>query len=98
MGKKKEYKKARRRVREQRGFYFHLIIYVLVGAFLVGVNVKTSPDDLWVVYPLIGWGIGIAFHAVSAFSDGIWGKAWEERKIKEILERDKSTGTTQNES
>jgi hypothetical protein len=39
---------------------------------------------------LLGWVIGIAAHATSVFGiKGILGKEWEERKIKEIMEKDK---------
>ena len=38
-----------------------------------------------VLWPALGWGVGIAFHAISVF--GI-GKSWEERKIRELMEKD----------
>ena len=50
------------------GFYFHLAAYVLVNAVLVGVNLTTNPDRLWVQWPLLGWGLGLAAHAVVAFA------------------------------
>lgn len=36
----------------------------------------TAPDHLWFFWPMLGWGIGIIFHAVNVF--GI-GKSWEEK-------------------
>ena len=40
---------------------------------------------LWFV-----WGIGLAFHAFGAFGkDLILGKNWEERKIREYMDKDK---------
>ena len=42
-----------------------------------------------VLYPLAGWGIGIVIHALTTFPVGIFGKEWEERKIKEYMEKDK---------
>jgi hypothetical protein len=35
---------------------------------------------------MLGWGIGILSHALQVF--GI-GKNWEEKKIKELMEKDK---------
>lgn len=35
---------------------------------------------------MLGWGIGIAAHAVNTF--GI-GKDWEEKKIKELMEAER---------
>jgi hypothetical protein len=34
---------------------------------------------------MIGWGIGIIFHAFGVFG---YGKSWEERKIQEIMDRE----------
>jgi two-component system LytT family sensor kinase len=34
---------------------------------------------------MLGWGMGIIFHGFSVFG---YGKTWEERKIKELLEKE----------
>lgn len=44
-------------------FLNHLVAYVVINLFLAFVNVWTSPRDIWFVWPLAGWGIGLAFHA-----------------------------------
>ena len=49
------------------GFYIHLTAYILVNALLVGINLSQTPDNLWVKWPIGGWGIGIAFHALAVF-------------------------------
>ena len=82
------YERAKKRVEDIRGFYHHLLIYVLVNAFLFVLNILTSPGDLWFYWPLLLWGIGIVAHAASVFaSGGLWGKDWEERKIKQLMEK-----------
>ena len=51
----------------------------------------------WAQWPVLGWGAGVAGHAFFVFSTvSILGREWEERKIKEHLEREraKSTGAT----
>lgn len=83
------YERAKKRVEEIRGFYQHLLVYVLVNAFLFVLNILTSPRDLWFYWPLLFWGVGIVAHAASVFaSGGLWGKNWEERKIKQLMEKD----------
>jgi hypothetical protein len=83
----KKYQKARERVRRLRGFYIHLVVYVLINTMLFLLNIATSPDILWFYWPLLGWGIGIAMHAFFVFGFGRWfGPDWEENKIKEIME------------
>ena len=49
-----------------RGFYIHCFVYVLVGLFLVLINVL-SGDKMWVHWAIGGWGIGILAHAYGAF-------------------------------
>jgi hypothetical protein len=55
---------------QRRGFFGHLTSYVIVNAFLVTINLITDPGDIWFHWPLLGWGIGIAFHAVGTFAKG----------------------------
>jgi hypothetical protein len=81
------YEQATKRVRELKGFYGHLAVYVIVNAFLLIINLLTSPHALWFVWPLLGWGIGIAIHAAAVLGNGIWGKQWEERKVKELMDK-----------
>ena len=88
MDEQAKYQEAKKRVEEIKGFYFHLISYIVVNAVLVVINLLTSPEYLWFIWPIIGWGIGLLIHAFTVFGN-VMGKAWEERKIKEILEKDK---------
>lgn len=88
------YKRARERVQELRGFWIHLTFFILVNAFLIALNLLTSPDTLWFFYPLLGWGIGLTGHAVSIFGLGGWlGKDWEERKIRELMDKEDARNT-----
>lgn len=80
------YDRAAKRVKEMKGFYGNLISYCLVMPFLIFVNLYTSPEYHWFWWPLFGWGIGVVSHGLQVF--GI-GKNWEDRKIKELMEKDK---------
>jgi hypothetical protein len=84
------YLQARKRVEDLKGFYVHLAIYVVVNAGLFLINWLTT-DTWWVVWPLIGWGIGLAAHAVSVFiENGRLAQNWEARKMRQLLdEQDK---------
>ena len=88
MDEQSRYQEAKKRVEEIRGFYFHLITYFIVNAVLIIINLRLSPEHLWFIWSIIGWGVGLIFHALSVFG-GLLGKSWEERKIKEIMEREK---------
>ncbi|MCL1673124.1 2TM domain-containing protein [Elizabethkingia ursingii] len=82
------YKKASRRVKEIKDFYSNLISYCCVIPFLVVINLMTSPGFYWFVFPMLGWGLGVAIHGFTIF--GI-GKSWEERKIQELMNKEKNT-------
>lgn len=79
------YRKASRRVKDLKEFYGNLTSYCIIIPFLAILNIVTAPGYLWFLWPALGWGVGIVFHAISVF--GI-GKSWEERKIKELMEKD----------
>jgi hypothetical protein len=84
-----KYQKAKKRVKEIRGFYTHLGVYVLINAMLLLINITTSPDILWFYWPLLGWGIAVALHALRVFGAGLGlGTEWEEKKIAEMMEQD----------
>ena len=86
-----EYQKAKDRVQEVKGFYAHATMFALVNVALVILNLATLRKNdgvIWFIWPLIGWGIGLAVHAISVFGFGSFlGKAWEERQIQRELER-----------
>ncbi len=53
------------------GFFFHLSAYVLVNAILIAVNLLFTPQRLWFIWPLLGWGIGILANGLAVrFSQG----------------------------
>lgn len=83
------YKKAEARVQELKGFYSHLTTFILVISGLAILNWFTSPDNWWIIWPILGWGIfGIGSHALNTFGSNVmFGKEWEERKIKEEMEK-----------
>jgi hypothetical protein len=84
-----KYQKAKERVEAIKGFYIHLTVFVVVNLMLFSINMIVSPDSLWFIWPLMGWGIGFVFHALSVFGFlPRFGADWEERKIREIMENE----------
>lgn len=80
----KAYERAKKRVKEIKSFYGNLISYCIIIPFLIIVNLITNPKHIWFYFPMLGWGIGIVAHGMSVFAIG---KGWEEKKIREILEK-----------
>lgn len=89
------YREAERRVKKIKGFYIHAMVYFFVNIFIIAS--KAIDQDLGEVFwewdllalPLF-WGIGLAAHGLSVFLPAfILGKDWEEKKIKELMDKDK---------
>ncbi len=58
----KEAFKELRVSRARRDFFNHLTAYIIVNAFLIFINLWTSPGAIWFPFVLAGWGVGLAFH------------------------------------
>ena len=83
-----KYLRARKRAKELKGFYSHLSTYVVVNIFFIAMNLVTSPDHYWFYWPLFGWGIGVFWHFCGVFVFNKFGQEWEEKKIKELMEKE----------
>ena len=85
-----KYEKAKNRVEELKKFYGNLITYGVINVILIIINLVTSPGSLWFYWVTIFWGIAILLHASKVFilKGKFLGEEWEERKIKEIMEKE----------
>jgi len=93
--KEEAYLRAKKKLDNLKGFYWHLASYVVVNAFLI-VSIWSNLDkdeSIWELKTFataIFWGIGLAFHAMGVFGpDFFFGKNWENRKIKKYMDKDK---------
>lgn len=68
------------RLKAKGEFKVHVLAYVLVNAFLVAIWAVTGAGFFWPVFPLLGWGIGIVFHAWDVYR----GEPSEDRIRREI--------------
>ena len=68
-----------------KGFYGSVIAYCIVIPFLIYINYTTSWGFQWFWFPVFGWGLGITIQAFQVFG---FGMSWEDRKIKEIMNKD----------
>jgi hypothetical protein len=67
MENQEAYQRLKKRVEAKFGFYIHLAVYITVNILLVIINISTSPQSFWFQWPLIGWGMGVFFHALGVF-------------------------------
>ena len=74
---------AKQRARNKIGFYAHMSVYVIVNTMLFSIWYLTlGPNGFpWFVFPLIGWGIGVAAHGIGTF----YGKSLEKKIVCERI-------------
>ena len=55
------YEYAKKRVSKRRKFYSHVIMWLVMSVFFILINLATA-DYFWAIFPILFWGIGVAFH------------------------------------
>ena len=84
------YIKAKKRVKDIKGFYIHLFLYIFVTPVIIIVNLMFVPNFHFFWFSLLGWGMAIFFHWLTVFGFSFigFGKNWEEKKIKELMKEE----------
>ncbi|HEX6516363.1 MAG TPA: 2TM domain-containing protein [Nocardioidaceae bacterium] len=75
--------RALKRLKKRRDFKAHLLVYLLVNAFLVVIWYVTTPGGFfWPVFPLVGWGIGVVMNAWDVY----YAQDFDEEDIQREIE------------
>ncbi|MEX0739527.1 MAG: 2TM domain-containing protein [Pseudohongiella sp.] len=83
-----EEKKALSQVRDIKGFYIHLGLYLLIMPVLLVINLVFRSEYLWVIGPALGWGVGLLSHGLNVFVElSVFSAAWEKRQVEKRLGR-----------
>jgi hypothetical protein len=87
VSEEESYERARKKVEARIGFYIHLGVYIGVNILLIVINLLTSREYLWFKWPLMGWGVGVLFHAMGVF---VFSKqsSIKERMIRKEMEKE----------
>jgi 2TM domain len=75
---------AMRRADMKLAFRSHALSYAMVNAGLVAIWFLTQSDYFWPIWPMMGWGIGLAAHAASVYMNG---DGIRDKMIEEELEK-----------
>lgn len=87
-----DYRAARKKVRRRMGYYRHLSTYVSVIGLLLVFDVITGPDEFWVQWIALVWGIILVMHALQVFVfDSIMGRDAERRMIEQEVRKRKGS-------
>lgn len=74
---------AVRRLKARREFRNHVAIYLIVNALLVVIWAATGAGYFWPIWPMAGWGIGVAFNAWAVYFE----RPITEDEIRREMER-----------
>lgn len=78
--------KAKKRVFSKLGFMWHFAVFFLVMLALTAINLNYTPEVLWIVWPLGGWGAGVLLHAFAVLMT----PRMTEEMIQKEVEREKA--------
>lgn len=71
-----------------RGYYLHLLMYLVTNAGCAAINFFTNPNVLWFVGTLLFWGIGLLVHTLTIFVfDKYFTGEWELAQVEKRLGR-----------
>ena len=80
------YKEAKKLVQKKKGFYGNFISWFIMSIFFFVLNMTMNTHFHWWIFPVLGWGIGVAYQYVETF--GIFNsKNWEKREIEKEMSR-----------
>ncbi len=80
-------KLAQRRVAAKRGFFSHLITYIIINAMLVVIWAINGGGYMWFLWVVGGWGVAIIFHFLGVFVFSKEGSDWEQNEIRKEIDR-----------
>ena len=49
---------------ERKKFIIHLAAYIIFIPFMTVLNIMFTPEKIWFIWPLIGWGSGVIIHYI----------------------------------
>lgn len=85
------YGRAKRKVKEIKSFYYNLLCYCIVIPILITINLIYMPEFHWFWFSAAGWGSGVIIQGLLVFGYmPFLGRDWEDRKIKQLMEKDKN--------
>ena len=95
-----KYIRAKKKVKEIKGFYIHFAVYIIINIFISGIivygltrdeeyNFSDAITHFGVYSTWLFWGIGVFFHWLGVFGfKSVLSQSWEDRKIKELMEKE----------
>jgi len=76
------------RVRRIKAYYMQIVRCIVILAILTVINLVTSPNSFWVIWPALVWIVALALKGLSIFEMVPFLNAdWEKKKVETYLGR-----------
>ena len=72
------------RLKKRRAFTAHLLVYVMVNAFIVAIWALTSRGFFWPIFPMVGWGIGLVMNAWDVWRGDEFSEAAIDKEMRRM--------------
>jgi hypothetical protein len=76
---------AIKRLKKQRDFYGHLLVYALVNGSLIAIWAVTNLHGFfWPIFPILGWGVGVVLNAWDVYRNDTFTEEQIQREIEHL--------------
>lgn len=98
--KEERFLKAKKKVESIKGFYRHFAVYMIINVIITIIKTNSNIGNgdsfneaffnIGTFFTWVPWGVGLLIHGLVVFDtfSFLLGKGWEERKIKELIEKE----------
>ena len=71
------------RVKAKRDFRRHVVVYIVVNLFLIGIWALSDAGFFWPIFVILGWGVGLLINGWDAY----FKKPISEEEIQREIDR-----------
>ncbi len=72
------------RIRARQHFHVNLAFFLAMAVYFVFLWARSDAGYFWPIWPLVGWGVGLAFHGLHVYG---WDRQISEERIDREIDR-----------
>ena len=75
---------AIKRIKEKNDFQIHVVVYLAVNIMLVGIWWFTGAGFFWPIFPILGWGVGVAANGYTVYRGNNYTEDQIQREMRNV--------------
>ena len=75
---------AIKRIKDKNDFKIHVAVYLAVNIMLVGIWWFTGAAFFWPIFPILGWGVGVAVNGYTVYHGNIYTEEQIRREMRNL--------------